>query len=275
MRVLKGRYTALIISVVIHLVLLLALVLISAKQQSQTQKTLDQPYPKNQQPKIQSYLYKRPKSKTTEKTPVESKEISQVVNKEHPAIKPLKKEQEIEQEKLTKIIPVEKTLQSETLPKKTIPENKAPVENKTVPQLPDSQPSSLPNKSSTVPTRSNTLHNSLSNLRESINKQLMTDAFNEQTQTRSASIMHAEQIAVPHSDVKLTSEEKYQQNTKTNHAEAITKNDNGTCTIVREQILGSPVEASVSGFSCGESKFDKSFREHMQKVNNKLGIDKK
>jgi hypothetical protein len=66
-------------------------------------------------------------------------------------------------------------------------------------------------------------------------------------------------------------EEVHEKNTlKMSDNISITKHDNGTCIIEREQFLGSPVEGSTSAFACGESKFDKSFREHMRKVQNKI-----
>jgi hypothetical protein len=76
---------------------------------------------------------------------------------------------------------------------------------------------------------------------------------------------------VPKPIVPLTIDQQKKLNTSSSHVGSITKNDNGTCTIQREQILGSPIEATTSYFGCGESKFDKSFREHMKKVQTKLG----
>jgi hypothetical protein len=110
----------------------------------------------------------------------------------------------------------------------------------------------------------------LSRLREQVQKQQREQAFNQVTQQRSVSLMDADPLPVPHTIVPLTREQQYQKNTSTSHVGSITKHDNGTCTIHREQILGSPIEASTSKFACGESKFDKNFREHMQKVKNKF-----
>ncbi len=107
-------------------------------------------------------------------------------------------------------------------------------------------------------------------LQTAINEQIMKKEFEQRTVKRSASIMHAPQIPVPHSVVPLTTEQKREKTTSQFGAGKITKNDNGSCTITREQMLGSPIEASVSHFACGESKFDKNFREHMEKVQQKL-----
>jgi len=115
----------------------------------------------------------------------------------------------------------------------------------------------------------------LSRLRNKLNNQQRDQAFEELTQQRSVSIMDGEPFPVPKTTVPLTLEQQYEKNTSKSHVGSITKNDNGTCTIHREQILGSPVEATTSSFACGESKFDKSFREHMQKVQAKLNVHKK
>lgn len=111
----------------------------------------------------------------------------------------------------------------------------------------------------------------LENLRKSIKEKVMAEGVATHQQFRSPSIMHGAQIPVPHSSQQLTWEQAHEQNTlKMSGDISITKNDNGTCIIEREQFLGSPVEGSTSVFSCGESKFDKSFREHMRKVQNKI-----
>jgi hypothetical protein len=110
----------------------------------------------------------------------------------------------------------------------------------------------------------------LSRLREQLQKQQREQAFNQVIQQRSVSLIDGDPLPVPHTIVPLTREQQYQKNTSTSHVGAITKHDNGTCTIHRQQVLGSPVEASTSSFACGESKFDNNFKKHMQKVKNKL-----
>ena len=206
---LKGRYTALIISVIVHILLLLTLVFISAKQQKKTKKVI-----KKQE--IQSYLYSRPSSKSVKATPVKPKPTQNNT----PLIEPTKKAQKKKIESPTTIKPIEKSVQVEMPPTNIIPTNKlqknkepqkkVPTVNKAVPQLPSSA------RSSTASSRSHSLHNSLSSLRKSINQQLLNEAFQDGTQVRSASIMHGAQTPVPHSEVELTVEEKHKKNTKTN-----------------------------------------------------------
>lgn len=115
----------------------------------------------------------------------------------------------------------------------------------------------------------------LNNLRQSIKNKIIADDVAKRLQFRSPSVMHGAQIPVPHSNRQFTPEQIREKNTtKMSDSISITKNDNGTCIIEREQFLGSPVEASTSFFSCGESKFDKSFQEHMKKVQEKIAPKK-
>lgn len=257
---LKGRHTALIVSVFAHIAVFLALIFLSSEQQIKTPKAI-------KQPSIKSYLYRPEKRKIIEIKPIIPAETIVKAKLAEVKKEPMKQPVELPK-KLVKPKPIE-TKKIEELVVTDAPAIAIkPTEKKPVPQLPGST-------SSVTKKKAHSLHNSLARLRNNINQQLADDAFKEHNQVRSASVMHADQIPVPHSEIKLTEEEKYKKNTKSTHAESITKNDDGTCTIVREQILGSPVEASVSGFSCGESKFDKSFREHMEKVNKKFVTYKK
>ena len=117
--------------------------------------------------------------------------------------------------------------------------------------------------------------NRLSNLRKKLDNQQRDQAFAASTQQRSTSIMHADPFPVPKTIVPLTRDQKHKLNTVTTHTGTITKNDNGTCTIQRAQVYGSPIPASTSYFACGENKFDKSFRLHMDKVQAKLAVPSK
>ena len=259
---LKGHHTTLVTSIIIHILLLLVLVFLSGKQQQQTKEI-------TKKPSIKSYLYRpvKPIPKIEpKKTTIEAIKKAQ--------LKKVEIQEETEPKKVLEKTAkaIKKTPEEKTLPPKTneAPQKEIALKKPTAPALPSSLPVRPAIRSSSLSS-----HQSLSRLRNSINQQLANDFSSEQTQVRSASKMHGEQLPVPHSEVALTAEEKHHKNTRRTHANAITKNDDGTCTIVREQILGSPVEASVSGFACGESKFDKSFREHMKAVNKKFVLNKK
>jgi hypothetical protein len=253
--VLKGSYTAIFASVVVHVLILIALILGADK----TPKAI-----KSDQPKvtlIKSFLYSAPK-KTAQKKPVPNKNVAKVAaSKPEHAKKPSKD--------LAPLVTAKELSNKE--PSK-LP-NKPPTEKKSA-QVTNAVKSDTETTKNKVPGTNRghfSSYDRLSRLREKLANQQREQAFTDLTQKRSASVMDGEQFPVPKTLVPLTREQKYKQNTSSSHVGSITKNDNGTCTIHREQILGSPVEATTSYFACGESKFDKSFREHMQKVQAKLG----
>jgi len=255
--VLKGSYTAIFTSVIVHVILLLALFFGAEKNT----KIIKSNKPEAQV--IKSFLYKSPKKAPLKKVTPKKVTNDQVVTEIKPS--------------------------TETIIKKLAPAAVAPI-----PVIANENPSNTPKPSSkeipsqvtnAVKSDFNTTTNKvpgtsrgnfssydrLSRLRQKLDNQQRDKAFADLTQQRSVSAMDGEQFPVPESIIPLTREQKYIQNTSKSHVGTITKNDNGTCTIYREQILGSPVEATTSTFACGESKFDKGFREHMQKVQAKLG----
>ena len=85
--------------------------------------------------------------------------------------------------------------------------------------------------------------------------------------------MHGTPTLVPHSTVTQSNDEKKKQATLSMSADkSIIKGDDGNCSLVEDlSVVGMEGVTAVSGFSCGETKFDKSFREHMNKVRTKLG----
>ncbi len=232
--------TTFAISVLIHLLALIALVIASQNLMPIA------PIEKKEVNAIKSYLYRAPKpaslkvehqqEKVAETKSIDKKPLSKI-------IEPTKNEVT---KKPVEVVKAEKTKQVQTITNK----NKSAKNTTTKPVF--------------------SSRAQLQKLRNSINSQIMQKEFDQRTIKRSASIMHAPQIPVPHAVVPLTAEKKKQKTTSNFGGGTITKNDDGGCTIVREQFIGSPVEASVSGFACGESKFDKSFRQHMKKVQKKL-----
>ncbi len=260
---LKGPYTAIVISVILHLLVLIALTYSAIKKP----KIIKEDKPKVTS--IKSFLYSAPK-KTANKKSI----IKEIIAKESP----------FEKQSPPKLEPTQAT------PRKPVhsePSSAAPTINspKKVSKKPITKtlPTQVTNavKSETVTTKNKVAgakpgifssYDRLSRLRQKLENQQREQAFTELTQKRSASMMDAEPFPVPKTIVPLTVEQKYKLNTSTSHTGSITKNDNGTCTLQRAQIYGSPVEATTASFACGESKFDKSFREHMQKVQAKLSI---
>ena len=251
---LKKHYLAISVSVFVHVLLGFLLFFVAEKQQpKQVQIT---------QKAIKSYLYKMP-AKPVILEPVAVKKVPEEVSIKEEVIvtKEIAKE-EIKIEKKPTELKQENVVQA--VIKK---ENNLKLEEA-------SKASSLTKPKTTTKKAVQATFSSykqLDNLRNSINKKIIEQGVSDFQQFRSPSVMHGDQIPVPHSTEQLTPEqEREKRTTRMSDDISITKYDNGICTIEREQFLGSPVEGSSSAFACGESKFDKSFREHMQKVRDKI-----
>ena len=233
-RVLKRHSLAISVSVLVH-VFIFSLLFFVAEEQPPTQI-------KNPPKAIKSYLYKSPpkpiviEPKVVEKLPEEVEVIEKLKIEKKPAV---------------------------------LESNKAPKGESSAATLPPKPKPNTEVKKTVQATFS--AYKQLNSLRNSINKKIMTDELSNLQQFRSPSVMHGDQIPVPHSTQQLTTEQEREKNTtRMSDDISITKYDNGLCTIERKQFLGSPVEGSTAAFSCGESKFDKGFREHMEKVRDKI-----
>ena len=259
---LKNHFVA--ISIFVHVILSILLFFLAQKQQPIQIKITNKA--------INSYLYKKPKNSAetvlsvVKQTVVKQnsvKEISSVVEaKKHPvktnqatvAVEKNKKSQSVTQASS------QPSVKSDTKQTANLLKNSKPVKNSKERLLVET---TLPETFSSF--------SQLQNLRKSIKEKQISQALEERHVSRSLSVMDGAQIPVPHSKKQISPEQIKEKNTmKMSGSISITKNDNGTCIIEREQFLGSPVEASTSFFSCGESKFDKSFREHMKKVQDKI-----
>lgn len=243
MNSLYQRKRALIASVLAHIFLLVWLLFFDY------QKVKEKTKPVNSAKKaIESYLYKMPKPNLV---------VEKLVPKPE-----LKLPQETRPKKVEKTEKVAKN--------RNINEKKAVQAGKRSGKLVNYSVNNQP-KTALLKAKENfSSYKQLDNLRNAINKQIMMQELAELQQFRSPSIMHGEQIPVQHSNVQLTPEQVRGKNTiKMSDSISITKLDNGLCIIERDQFLGSPIEGSSAAFSCGESKFDKSFREYMKKIQDK------
>jgi len=241
--VLKRHSLAISVSVFVHILLAFSLFFVAEKQQPLQVITTKKA--------IKSYLYKMP-SKPVIVEPMTVKKLPEEV-KAKEEIKIEKKSEELKQENVNQAV--------------SIKENNLKVgeASKTSSLI---KPKSITKKAAQATFSS---YKQLDSLRNSINKKIIEQAVSDFQQFRSPSVMHGDQIPVPHSSEQLTPEqEREKRTTRMSNDISITKYDNGICTIEREQFLGSPVEGSSSAFACGESKFDKNFREHMQKVRDKI-----
>lgn len=249
---LKGPYTGIIISVLLHSLLLLALIY-SATEQPKVIK-LDN---SNSKP-IKSFLYAAPK-----KIVIKQNAVIKSTNEKEPSQK--------------KAVPIKNipTELSKTAAKKPVTKPVTKTLSTQVSNAVKSKTVTTKNKVSGASRGNFSSYDRLSRLRKKLDNQQREQAFSELTQPRSTSEMDGEPFPVPNTVVPLTVEQRQKLNTSSSHVGSITKNDNGTCTIYREQVLGSPVHATTASFACGESKFDKSFRVHMEKVQAKLKVPNK
>lgn len=247
-KILKKRYLSIVVSLLVHVVFALSLLFISNKQTVVQNIKTDKA--------IKSFLYKLP-----EKLRVKKSEIAPVKQQEPlQEIKPIVKEN-FSNKLVNKVI--EETINKEIETSQTSNLASAPSNTKV---------EHAPKASKVIKRNYSTIHQ-LDNLRDAINKQIVEQSVSQRQQFKSASLMHGEQTPVPHSKKQLTPEQiRESKTTKMSDDISITKYDNGLCTIERKKFIGSPVEGSTSAFSCGESKFDQSFRKHMEKVRDKLFI---
>lgn len=115
--------------------------------------------------------------------------------------------------------------------------------------------------------------NQLNNLQTSITQTIINQNLEQQQRHRSVSSMHVQPLSVPHSKKQISLEEKHKAaTTQLSGSLSITKGDDGVCTITQDlSNVGMEGASSTQAFSCGKSKFDKNFRQHMDKVREKLG----
>ncbi|WP_157673814.1 hypothetical protein [Cognaticolwellia beringensis] len=115
----------------------------------------------------------------------------------------------------------------------------------------------------------------LQKLRSTLNKNSVQNTDNPYQSYQPPSVFNTNSTSVPHSFPMKDVEKEREKNTKNmGSGIAITKGDDGRCSVTQDlSVYGLSEGSSTQFFSCGESKFDKSFREHMRKVKSKLGKD--
>jgi len=239
--VLTGRLSAIALSILFHAVLLFAV--------SQTVVIHKQEKHAPIQP-IKSFLYVPPKPKKTEP------------------------EKTIELEEKTK--PEEKpALQSTDIPKDAEPKPFPIAEEPSI--EPPKQATKKKPLATIVVTdekaKKFSAYKQLDNLKNKLNEQIFQEEQFEFNRPNTGSIMHGTPTLVPHSTKQITLEEKKKLNTQQISSDmAITKGDDGQCTIERDlSTVGIEGVKSVEGFACGPSKQEKAFKAHMKNVLKKLG----
>jgi hypothetical protein len=194
-------------------------------------------------PAIKSYLYKKPKTQNEQ------------------SLSTLPKEK-IEPETLK---------ETEQTPKPE-PQESKPVQQKEIQQIKELT-APLENQQEPLPQKTISTAEQIEKLRSKINRQSISQYALPERRSNTGSPLHGEPTLVPHSKKALTREEKLKAATlETGPNSQIIKGDNGNCTVINDlSSVGMEGIKSVQGFNCGENKFDRSFREHMNKVRRKLG----
>ena len=254
----KGIYTAVLFSFVIH-GLILALIILT---QATKPKTV-QPNTKNIA--IESYIYYAPKIAKAPKNQSDEKAIADTVkNNEQeksttPVTKTIKHNPQLEHVSLaTPPLDTSSTEVTATLPAKP-----PQVDVTKVPSLPTPKPTHQKLDSFTQ----------LQRLRSKLNTAATIGTDNPYQKYQPPSVFNKTVKSVPHS-VPLKDEEKEREKRTKNMGSgtAINKGEDGNCSITQDlSVYGLSEGSSKQYFSCGESKFDKSFRVHMKKVKAKLG----
>lgn len=256
----KGPYSALIISTSLHLLLLLLLAQATQSQPVATAKALTTP--------IKSYLYKRPPVKTVAAKPLASpKKVSE----------PLPAEKVTPEPKVA----AKSEQKTETLPpadEATKPQQIKPIISETAASNTERKPANKPetkplNQAAKKGVVTFSPYASIAKLRDRINEDILAGEIRENSRPRSISPMHRAPILVPHSTAQIDPDKLKKQNTLAySDNVAITKGDDGTCTIKQDlSNVGMEGLVSVQVFRCGETKMAMGFRQHMKKVLKKLG----
>lgn len=235
---LKGRYKAISFSIIIHAFIFY---LIS--------KTVVVPPIHNEtKPQaIKSFIYTPPKqvAKTVE-----------APNENHATTQTL--ENEITPDTATPSVTV----------KQTVEEVEIMEQNLTSPSEETS-----PSEQVAQPPKNFSAYGQLNNLKKQLNDKIIANESIQFGRSKTASILDGTPELVPHSTKQLSDDEiKKQTSQQISSDIQITKGDDGRCSIERDlSVVGMEGVKSVEGFSCGKSKFDKNFQEHMKKVLTKLG----
>ncbi len=250
------RSRAFIFTLLIHLSLIL--LLINLSNQQRPIKTL-QPLSKKKITAIKSYLYRNP----IKQPPALSKAVTAPSTQDN-------------NRKETATI---KKSSTPAIPDKLIPSPKAKVNN----QLANTMKKAISPIAQSLksPTTKNNYKNNkltfsalgqLKKLQQQLDQQSITSESNYYNRPRGKSVFNDLPAAVKHSQKHLTASEKRKKMTTHLGANTIVKNSDGNCTLIQDlSNVGMEGITAISGFKCGQTKMEKSYDAHMNKVLEKLG----
>ena len=276
----KGTYTAILFSLVVHGIIILLIFITHSHKEKSIKKI-------NKSPPIKSFLYYAPNLTTAQAHQNKQQPLKKIIeepnrseadhNKQEVLVteepitnkpipnKPNTNKPVIDLADKNTVTPLNKTIKKSLIPS-TI------THTITLPKASNTEPDSpLP-----LPAPSNKKLDSftqLQRLRSKLNNGSAPTVDNPYQHDQPPSIFNATTKTVPHSAPLKDEEKEREKNTKNMGAGiAITKGDDGRCSVTQDMsAYGLSEGSSVQFFSCGESKFDKSFREHMKAVKEKLG----
>lgn len=228
-----------------------------------TQATTPLKLPPKKTEAIKSFLYHAPKveplvTKESNKQPAQEQLLQNKILEKVPEPKET-------QETTKKIVP--------PLPV-TKPDNEKSDTAETTPPSTPSQPKEpLPTPLPLAPKKKLDSFTQLQRLRSKLNSSANAPTDSSYQSYQPPSVFNSKPKTVPHSVPLKDKEKEREKNTKNmGSGIAITKGDDGTCSITQDMsVYGLSEGSSTQHFNCGESKFDKSFRDHMKKVKAKLG----
>lgn len=260
---LKGRHTAIVVSILLHLLLIAGVSTFSTPRLKKVQVD-------NKTIPIKSFLYQKPnipKKETVKEQPKKTEQLEEVAENT----------EDSEEKRLyeTPIVSLEKAIETSTeqteVPRLEVPTKWATKTVSSPMAQPPAKTNITPVQNESVKTPRFNVGAQLKSLRSKISDETMTKAFKEYSQYRSVSGMHPNPIAVHRSSPKLSAEQEKELKTSHYSSElSITKLDNGACSMTQDlSNIGMEGIKAVSYFSCGESDFDKAFRKHMKKVSDK------
>ena len=250
MNLLNSR--AFIFAVVIHLILALLMInLVPLGLKTKPAITIQ----KNKIKAIQSYLYRKPLPSVKQTTsPTKAAEKT-------PEFKAIKKPLKNKNSKPIKTSKKPKTKNSKS----------SAATLTSPPQLPTRAKNS--SKSSSKNSWSFSALEQLKQLQQQLDQQNINRDANYHNRARGESVFNDLPAAVNHAEKQLTlSEKKEKMTTRYGGSIDIVKNDDGSCILIQDlSNVGMEGIKARSGFKCGQTKMEKAYDAHMDKILKKLG----
>ncbi|WP_448548901.1 hypothetical protein [Thalassotalea fusca] len=249
---LTGRFNAIIISIVIHVLILMFLAKTTIVPSLSTD---EKPVPLN------SYIYSPPPRIEPEPQPEQQPDSE---------IEPNTTPQDVADSTVSSIQPPKPSMTQDEIISSD--QSNEPVTHEvaveSTPQI---------ESTSQQPVKESNANANAWQMLEALNEEQDKAYFQSQeynrTRPNTGSVMHGEPTFVPHSVVRPTQEEIINSRSQdVGGGATVVKGDNGSCTITRDlSHVGMAGVTSVEGFRCGLTKQEKAFKAHMAKFRERYG----